>query len=182
MRNGMNLRSMMLAQLAKVLPFVDLIETRSFFLEGSDEEFFTAYGEAVLDDDRVSIVFNVPSSTDSVFIAITRKAEEDVCRIVANLEDYEREKSICLTAGDVVILPEGRVDIHTYPYAAILLRTESSPILASLPDEAIVGGVLRKFYLTVPLNNSEYKFRLKFGHDDLMERFDSENKHLDFFV
>jgi Suppressor of fused protein (SUFU) len=159
---------------------LDILE---FSLEG---DFFGKYHaahcslESFLDSERV--VFTLPSFSKSVFVALCRGSAKRVARLLANLEDYERERSIQLGLGEVVVTPDqlveqiGSLEAH----AVILLRTATAIDCAQVPDCEIIDGRETSFLLVLPLSAEEYEIRRRLGHDALMDKFQIDGKDIFF--
>jgi hypothetical protein len=122
------------------------------------------------------IVFNLPTYSTSVFVALTDKDPKAAALILANLEDYERENGVRLSVGEAVVIPAG----GEVPFAVLLLRTATLRDVASLPDTAEMAGKLTAFLLAVPLSKEEYDRRAADGHDVLMDHFAKTEKGLVF--
>jgi len=159
---------------------LDILE---FSLEG---DFFGKFRaahcslESFFESERV--VFTLPSFSSSVFVALCRGAEKNVARLLANLEDYERERSIQLGLGEVVVTPDkligraGGLEAH----AVILLRTATAIDCAQIPDSEIVDGRETSFFLVLPLSAEECEIRRRLGHDALMDKFQVDGKDIFF--
>lgn len=126
------------------------------------------------------IALNLPRhSTAGVFVALTDKDPNIVARILANLEDLERERGLHLHPGEAVIIPDAS-PASGGPYAVLLLRTATLTDVAALPDTIEVAGHFTSFSLAVPLSKAEHDFRAEHGHDELLSRFEKDGKCLAF--
>lgn len=134
---------------------------------------------APIGNDGDHIAVNLPHYSRSVFVALTDKDPNAVARILANLEDYERESGGALGLGEAVVIPDASSSLGA-PYAVLLLRTATLADVASLPDMATIAGRHTSFFLAVPLTKAEHDFRGDHGHNVLLDRFDAEGKSLAF--
>lgn len=125
------------------------------------------------------VVFNIPTNSHSVFFGLTESNPHKTALMLANLEDYERENRLALRLGDAIVTP-GHNNATDYPFAVILLRTETLRDCAGLPDSFTIDGVRTSFFFVVPLTEEEYKFRDKCGHDALMDSFEESGKSILF--
>ena len=125
------------------------------------------------------LVVNLPTYSTTVFMALAAGDVGTVARILANLEDYERERSLKLCLGEVVVVPNTSMPSDA-PHAVLLLRTASHSDVASVPDCATIAGRHTAFRLAVPLSKQECEFRRDHGHDGLLERFEAEGKCIAF--
>lgn len=169
------------AALFERLPISDDIRTFEFSLFGDFPGAFRA-GCATLDTgiEQVEIVFNLPSYSDSVFLAVNESDPRVTARLLANLEDYERERGLQLKLGDSVVLSHENGSDGNLPFALILLRTASSLDLLTVPDRLAIGGREARFFLAVPLSEPEWLVRREKGHDALIDRFVKHDKSLAF--
>lgn len=163
------------------LPIGDDVDSLEFSLSGSFlGKYRVAYSAIESTDQPARVIFTLPSYSNSVFMALTRKKIESTARLLANLEDYERESSLQLGLGEVVITPDHPRDDVDLPYAVVLLRTATSFECAEVPDIQAINGKTTLFFLVVPLTREEYELRRQYGHDVLMSRFQTEQKELIF--
>jgi len=114
-----------------------------------------------------------------VFVALTDKDPTIVARILANLEDLEREKGLHLHPGEAIIIPDAS-PASGGPYAVLLLRTATLTDAAALPDTTEIAGRFTSFSLAIPLHKAEHDFRAEHGHDELMSQFEKDGKGLAF--
>ncbi|WP_175874371.1 suppressor of fused domain protein [Burkholderia sp. BCC0397] len=161
------------------LPIGNDVDTLEFSLSGEfSGKYRVAHSRIESSGPAMRLVFTLPSYTRSVFIALTRTRLNEAARILANLEDYERESSMQLGLGEVVITPDKRLNGADVPYAVILLRTVTSFDCANVPDRYILDGRETLFYLVVPLTKDEWELRRLRGHDALIDKFQDEGKEL----
>jgi hypothetical protein len=152
--------------------------TFRFALSGDfDGEFSAAAARAGYDGEYIAL--NLPTYSASVFIALTDKDPESVVRLLANLEDYERENGLQLGLGEAVVVPDISAQFAA-PFAVLLLRTASLSDIADVPDRADIAGRPTAFFLAVPLTKTEYDFRTAHGHDLLLDEFEKQGKSLVF--
>jgi hypothetical protein len=156
----------------------DPLETFRFSLSGDFSGQFCVAGGRVGEDGE-HVVFNLPTYSTSVFIALSDDSPLNTGLILANLEDHERESGAQLALGEVVIIPRGAAQ-PIAPYAVLLLRTATLADVARVPDRAEIAGHPTTFFLAVPLTKAEYDYRAEHGHDALLDLLETENKSLAF--
>lgn len=170
------------AVLAFVLGHVEAandIEVLEFALAG---EFAEPYRAAVLgigiDDEgrALSVVVTLPMHSTGVFLGITAGRVREVVRMLANLEDYERDTDRALQPLECVV-----VDGAETFKALFLLRTASHDGLSGIPDVAAINGKEIRFALVIGLNESEYATKVECGANALMDRLEASGKDLLFF-
>jgi hypothetical protein len=163
------------------LPIENDVGSLEFSLSGTfDGKYYAAYGAIEGAEDQAQVIFNLPRYSTSVFLALGRSKPRETARLLANLEDYERESSLSLGLGEA-ILTNGRPGENSEaPFAVILLRTATSLDCGRVPDRAEIAGKSTSFLLAVPLTEVEWDCRRQFGHDALMDMFQSEGKELFF--
>ena len=170
-----------LAFLFDRLPIGDDVDSLEFSLSGEFAGKYRVAHSAIESVDQTArVVFTLPSYSRSVFLALTRTKLNETARILANLEDYERESSMQLGLGEVVVTPEQVQDGADTPHAVILLRTATSLDCAKVPDSQAIDGKQTLFFLAVPLTKEEWELRRQRGHDALMDRFQDDEKELFF--
>jgi hypothetical protein len=163
------------------LPIGDDVDSLEFALSGKFGGMFRLAHSVIEAADRSArVVFTLPTYSQSVFLALTRTRLNETARILANLEDYERDSSMQLGLGEVVLTPEQIQRDADIPHAVILLRTATSFDCAEVPDKQTIDGKLTQFFLAVPLTTDEWELRRQFGHDALMDRFQEDEKELFF--
>jgi hypothetical protein len=126
------------------------------------------------------IVFNIPVYGSSVFIGLAESDPKAAALILANLEDYERENSLKLGLGEVVIMPSDLKNEDKDLFGVVLLRTASSVECSDVPDKAMVQEVETSFFFAVPISRREYEIRRERGHDALMGVFEESRKYIFF--
>ena len=170
----------LLAFLFDRLPIGDDVDWMEFALSGKFSGSFRVAHAAIDNvDDVAHLVFTLPTYSRSVFIALTRVDTAETARVLANLEDYERELSLQLRLGEAVVIPsEGNYE--KTPHAVILLRTATAFDCASVPDRHSIEGYETSFFLAVPLSREEWELRRTRGHDALMKHFEDVGKQLFF--
>lgn len=122
------------------------------------------------------IVFNLPTYSTDVFVALTDKDPKIAALILANLEDYERENGLLLRLGEAVVIPSSMKT----PFAVLLLPTATLVDVSGLPDTTEIAGQQTAFLLAVPLSKDEYELRSACGHDCLIDHFERTGKTLAF--
>lgn len=169
-----------LAFLFERLPIGDDVDTLEFSLTGDlPGKYRVAYARVQFSDQIVHIVFTLPSFSDRVYLALTRTNVAETARVLANLEELERESSKRPRVGEVIVtLPSASE--HEADRPIILLRTATSIDCAEVPDEQVIGGKQTSFVLAVPLTLNEWMHRRLHGHDALMDRLQECKKELFF--
>lgn len=128
------------------------------------------------DDGGRYIALNLPSYSNSVFIALAKSDIKLASLVLANLEDYARETDVSFCLGEAVVMPS-RSDCEI-PHSVILLRTESLTDLAEIADVEMIADRETSFYLVVPLNKDEHGLRETLGHDALLDTFEARQKDI----
>ena len=117
-----------------------------------------------------SLIFNVPLTTPHVFILVTDGAQERMARIVANLEQYERQgrhltgDSFIALDNDSYLLDHGKV-------GAVFLPVSDSFYLDRLQPTLGVDGRCLHFLYVVFLNEVESHLLHENGRDALFEKW-----------
>jgi len=174
------LQAQVLAYLFENLSLEDPVDTLDFTLSG---EFTGRYIciEAKVQGTETdsSLVANLPSYSNTVFITFTRGRARQAALILANLEDYLRETQRALAEGDVVVLPACQADLdHSSPHAVMLMNTKVSPELQDLSGVLTLrSGAVNVFY-ALGLNQQEYECLNAQGFDTLMDQFVESGKDL----
>ena len=174
------LQAQVLAYLFENLSLEDPVDTLDFTLSG---EFTGRYIciEAKVQGTETdsSLVANLPSYSNTVFITFTRGRARQAALILANLEDYLRETQRALAEGDVVVLPACQADLdHSSPHAVMLMNTRVSPELQDLSGVLTLrSGAVNVFY-ALGLNQQEYECLNAQGFDTLMDQFVESGKDL----
>lgn len=178
------LQAAVLAFLFEKLANEEEINTLDFSLAGNFcGKYFGAFADIQKEkrEADAKVAFTLPTYTNSVFVAVTHSQERDVIRILANIEDYEREHSLELNLGEVVLIPKFQIESNESIHAVLLLRTAIHEDLKTIPDRQMIGGREIKFALVVPLTKAEFDYRKKFGHDALMDDFQAQGKDIYFY-
>jgi hypothetical protein len=117
-----------------------------------------------------SLIFNVPFATPHVFILITDGAQERVARIVANLEQYERQGRH-LTGDSFIALDNDSYLLEHDKVGALFLPVSDSFYLDRLQPTLNVGGRSLHFLYVVFLNELESHLLHEKGRDALFEKW-----------
>ena len=169
------------AYLFDMLPIGEEVDTLNFSLSGDFiGKFNAAYSKIKEQTAEIYIVFNIPSYSRSVFLALSKSNPKITARLLANIEDYERESEVELGFGDVVVLADQAGQDKNTPFAVILLRTATAIDIKNIPDNLAIKDKETLFFLAVPLAENEYNLWRQQGHDALMDLFISDNKELFF--
>jgi hypothetical protein len=159
---------------------IENVEVFDRALTGTDETFTICVCRVAVESETVSIIFNIPKKTPGIFFGMTWSNESSVVQIVANLEDYELAEQKHLHCSDAVRFPEIEKIGEPFPFAVLLMRTATSPLLSEVPDTIDLSGRSFSLSLAIPINEVEHSYRAKFGHDALMDRFEQEDKDITF--
>lgn len=171
-----------LSFLFEKLPISEEINTLDFSLAGNFcGKYFGAFADIQGDEENTKVAFTLPTYTGNVFLALTRSNEQEVVRILANIEDYEREHSLELNIGEVVVIPKIQIKDDDPFYAMLLLRTAIYDKLTRVPDRQLIDDREIKFSLVIPISKTEFDYRKKFGHDALMDDFQTKGKDIFFY-
>lgn len=162
------------------LPIDDPIDTFEFSFTGEFAGIFQVGYGRFREPTSGGVCFNLPKYSSSVFLGLTRDDPKIVARILANLEDYERDHALELRHGEVVITPNQVAPRNQIPFGVILLRTASSPDCMRVPDRLPIDGRAASFLLAVPITADENAFRHRHGHDALMDEFEGRQKDIYF--
>ena len=170
-----------LSFLFESLPTTDEVDYLEFSLSGSFSGKYRVVHSEIRDVDTPSrIVFNLPTYSQSVFLALTKTNPSETALILANLEDYERETSKALRPGETVVLPNELSSTPCAPYGVVLLRAATSVDCEAIPDNKDFDERRTSFSLVVPLTKDESEIRNQLGHDALMDEFERSQKQLFF--
>ncbi|MBY0248873.1 MAG: hypothetical protein K2Q17_14515, partial [Nitrospiraceae bacterium] len=167
-----------LAFLFERLPIREDVDSMEFSLSGQFAGKYHVAHAAIKTVEKARIVFTLPSYSHSVFLALTRINATETARLLANLEDYERESAHNLRLGEVVVTPDQVLQGYEMPFAVILLRTATSSECSRVPDHHEIDGKQTFFFLVTPLTRTEWEIRRKSGHDVLMNNFEASRKDL----
>ena len=77
-------------------PIKHPVDTLEFGLSGSFHEFFyAAYSELTVPGNAgLSLVFTLATHADRVYMTIVNDEAREVARVLANIEDYDRERGV----------------------------------------------------------------------------------------
>ncbi len=159
----------------------DPVTPLEFTLSGDFLGKFNAVVGVVEDvDEAVFLVATLPRYTNTVFVALTRGQEMEVARLLANLEDYERENMMHMQLGEVAGQPHASEVAEFIPHATILMPIATADILQSIPPVTTITGQEVRFMLVLPLSKKELECRNTLGHDAMIDMFQKEGKSLFF--
>ncbi len=177
------MQSAILVDLFDQLPVGDEVDTLDFSLSGNfSGKFCAAYAEIENIAEKAFVVFTLPTYTNHVFMGVTKANELTVARMLANLEDYEREHSLQLSLGEVVVIPNYSDGSEGYPHALLLTKTTTSVDLENVPDLLRIQQKEIKCFCVIPLSEKELNIRNTHGHDALIDHFVEQDKSLFFFT
>jgi hypothetical protein len=160
----------------------DPVTPLNFVLAGNGTGAFDAVvGAFEAADDEGLLVASLPRNSNTVFLALTRKGELDVARVLANIEDMERETGKSLEVGEVIRHPARSEDSTLHPFATILLPAATATVLHPLSSSPIIINDREvRFMFVLPLDSREFECRKNSGHDALIDMFQREGKSLFF--
>jgi hypothetical protein len=131
-------------------------------------------------DEASFLVATLPRYTSTVFVALTRSREREVAKILANLEDLERENAKPLRVGAVISHPGSAAASEFPPNATLLMPVNISGVLSSIPPVAALAGQEIRFVMALPLSQKELERRNTQGHDAMIDMFEQDGKSLFF--
>ena len=160
----------------------DPVTPLEFPLSGDfDGKFNAVIGDLGNVDQAGFLVATLPRYTSTVFMALTTGRELEVAKLLANLEDLERENAKPLHVGGVIGHPGDSAGTEFPPPATILMPVTISGVLGSIPQVTTLGGQEVRFVMALPLSQKELECRNTRGHDAMINMFEQEGKSL-FFV
>lgn len=176
-----SLQSAIVVVLMEQVRLKDPVTTLELSLSGDFHGKFNAIVGAIEDvDEAVFLVATLPRYTNTVFVALTRGQEMEVARLLANLEDYERENMKSMQWGEVAGHRHASEAPEFIPHATILMPIATADILQSIPPVATFTGQEVRFMLVLPLSQKELECRNTQGHDAMIDMFQREGKSLFF--
>lgn len=126
-------------------------------------------------DDAVSLICTLPSVTKNIYVTVTDGDAKVVRRVLATLEDYERDDAIRL--GNVLLFDDPMLKSRMI-CGVILLPANVFNVLGDLPGKLNIDSVEFQFIAVVFLTDEENDIRRTQGHDALMDYFSSIDKDL----
>lgn len=159
----------------------DPVTPLSFALSGDFKEKFSAVvARAEAADEPAIIVCSLPRYGSTAFVALTKSREVEVARLLANLEDLERENGSPLALGETVGFNQMHHTSGSPPIAVLLLPTAVSELLRALPNEFQPNGEVTRFAFVLPLTENELACKNERGQDALVDMFQQRGKSLFF--
>lgn len=160
----------------------DPVTPLEFTLSGNfNGQFNAVVGDLENVDEASFLVATLPRYTNTVFVALTRSCEREVARVLANLEDLERENAEPLRVGAVITHPGSPAASEFPSYATILMPVTISSVLGSIPQVTTLAGQEVRFAMALPLSQKELECRNTQGYDAMIDMFEQQGKSL-FFV
>ena len=176
-----SLQSAIVVVLMEQVKLHDPVTTLELSLLGDFNGKFNAVVGTIEDvDEAVFLVATLPRYTNTVFVALTKGQEMEIARLLANLEDYERETEKLIQIGEVAGHLHASVAAELIPQATILMPISTADILQSIPPVATFTGQQVRFVLVLPLSQNELECRNTQGHDAMIDMFQREGKSLFF--
>lgn len=160
----------------------DPVTPLEFALSGDfDGQFNAVIGDLQNVDQASFLVATLPRYTSTVFMALTKGRELEVAKLLAHLEDLERENAKPLRFGAVIRHPGDPAVTEFPPPATILMPVTISGVLSSIPQVTTLGGQEIRFVMVLSLSQKELDCRNTQGHDAMIDMFEQNGKSL-FFV
>jgi len=165
------------AVLAFVLAHVDTkeeVEILSFRLADECGDLFHAavLGLGADDDGReISLLVTLPAHSQGVFMALAVGHKMEVARMLAGLEDYERETWHALRPLESVV-----TDHPSGIRGLFLLPPATHAAISGIPDSAMINARERHFLLVLPITAEEYACKMQGGVDALLVRLQESDK------
>ena len=130
------------------------------------------------EEEDISVVFSVPHSSANIFILVTDGPGDLVRKVIANLDEIDRDEKIGF--GAVKLLSS--TELSALGIAGfIVLPVETSNLLGELSSSFKIEDHVFKFCLVVPISSEEYSLWKDKGHDALVNYFsDTEKDLIDF--
>lgn len=126
-------------------------------------------------DESVKLVCTLPSVTKSVYVTVTDGDDKAVRRVLALLEDLERDGAIRL--GNVLLIDDPELMANQL-CGVILLPAQVFNVLEHLPKTLTIGSIELQYIAVVFLTNEENEIRRTRGHDALMDYWTEIDKDL----
>lgn len=115
---------------------------------------------------ELHLLFTLGVDANHVFLMVTDGDEAKLAEVVARLEDFASAHEVdlghTLALENAYLRENGRV-------ALLLLEPSIAGVLAEFPDELETGGRVRKCFLTMPLDASEYEMKKTRGISALLD-------------
>jgi hypothetical protein len=151
-------------------------EAELFTLTGRDDRTFHQAVARIIPDDDLLIVLTVPAETTSIFITVTDGEQALVRRILANLEEMERDGTSLSTAC-VVRLEDETLEQHGVA-GVTLMPLSVSGILCGMEETFEHQQRVYSFHLVVFLSFAEYAIWKAHGQEQIAAHFDEVDKDL----
>jgi hypothetical protein len=126
-------------------------------------------------DDAVKLVCTLPAVTKNIYVTVTEGDAKIVRRVLAVLEDFERDDAVRL--GNVLLVDDPDLRAN-HICGVILLPGNVFNVLDHLPGKLTIDSVEYQFIAVVFLTNEENEIRRTRGHDALMDYWTEIDKDL----
>lgn len=127
----------------------------------------------------MNVLFNVPTKTSSVFVAIAENSFAEVARILANVEDYQRATGRQIGFGETMGLDGTRPSPLAQEASALIFLPCSVFLdLQPLTDDFLLHDETVTFALVVPITDDDLRIRHEQGLDALFSRWDEVGKNI----
>jgi hypothetical protein len=169
-----------LAYMLNAAPIKDPADILEFRLAGPFRElFYAAHSQLGLSSkEGLSLVFTLATYSGRVYMTLVNDHVRQVARVLANLEDYDRERGVELQFGDSILLPDDAFLKQQGRAGALLLDVPDFPGFDGFPEQVTLLGKNINFSMVVFITSEEYSFKKKNGLDGLVQRFIETDRDL----
>lgn len=149
-------------------------------LDVDGENFVVIHGFlAIADLGTMNVLFNLPTKTSSVFLAIAENSFAEVARILANVEDYQRATGRRIAYGETMDLDGTWPSLLAQEASALIfLPCSVSLDLEPLTDDFLLDDETVTFALAVPVTDDDIRIRHEQGLDVLFSTWDEVGKDI----
>ncbi|MBW8446358.1 MAG: suppressor of fused domain protein [Arenimonas sp.] len=127
----------------------------------------------------MNVLFNLPTKTSSVFLAIAENSFAEVARILANVEDYQRATGRQIGFGETMGLDGTWPSQLTQEASALIfLPCSVSLDLQPLTDDFLLDDETVTFALVVPVTDEDIRIRHEQGLNVLFGKWDEVAKKI----
>jgi hypothetical protein len=162
-----------LACIFNAAPIKDPADILEFRLSGPFREFFyAAHSQLTLPGkESLSLVFTLATHSSRVYMTLVNDHVREVARVLANLEDYDRERGVELQFGESISLPDDPFLRQHGRAGALLLDVADFPGFDGFPEQATALGRTIKFSMVIFITSDEHTFKKGHGLDALIKSF-----------
>lgn len=139
-----------------------------FYLEGNDgEKRYQAVFKSTFDD-SVNLICSLPTITQNIYVTVSDGDPALIRRIVATIEDTERESAVLL--GNLLALNDPILRNRNI-YGVLFLPASEFNALEGLPSKICTKEKEFKFLAVIFLSKEELEIWEERGHDALIDHF-----------